>query len=166
MKKIILFFTLSLGLTLSSCGDTCKDIMCGDNTICEEGVCNCLPDFEKNNKGICVSTLVSDRDKFVGNWNVTENCSFFGDTFNSFITKHLSIDDQLIISNLSERYTVYAIMISSSEFEIPFQISGNTSIIGSGSYVGSTMIVDYTIEALPGSSGGSGSISCNATYTK
>ena len=162
MKKIILFITLSLGLTLSSC-DPCKDVMCGDNTICEAGVCNCLPDFEKNNLGLCVSTLASNRDRFVGIWNVTETCASFDDTFNSFISKHPSIDDQIIITNLYDRYIVHATMISRSRFVIPFQVNGNTSIVGSGSYASFTMRIDYDIKSL---SSTSTTISCGATYSK
>jgi hypothetical protein len=161
MKKFILFFTLSLGLTLSSC-DPCKDVMCGDNTICEEGVCNCLPDFEKNNKGLCVSTLVSYRDRFVGNWNANETCSPYTSTFNSFITKHPSIDDQIIISNFNDRYTVYAVMISQSRFEIPFQVTTYNSIVGSGTYTGTTMRIDYTIQSLSNST----FTNCSASYNK
>jgi hypothetical protein len=162
MKKIILFITLSLGLTLSSCAP-CKDTMCGDNTICENGVCNCLPDFKKNNLGACVTVLASYRDRFVGNWTVDETCDFNTYFFSSSISKHPTSDDQIIISNLHERYTVYATMVSTSRFEIPFQVTGSTSIVGSGRYVGSPMKINYVIESFGNSSS---YVNCDADYFK
>jgi hypothetical protein len=171
MKKFILFFALSLGLTLSSCdNNSCGDIICGDNASCIKGDCACLQGYEKNNNDLCVSTLIRARNSFTGTWVVSESCysnSFtFINTFTSTIVKHPTEDDQLILSNFYDSYNnVYAVMTSETTFEIPLQLhsNNNITIIGEGIYENSgTLRLNYNIEEV----NGLGSNDCTASYTK
>ena len=59
--------------TFSACSeeDKCKDIICGEFGTCNEGICDCLPNYEKDADGLC---SVLERAKFTGNYNVTTSC--------------------------------------------------------------------------------------------
>lgn len=167
MKKLILFFTLTLGLTFSSCDNSsCKDILCGDNASCVEGTCNCLQGYEKNSNDLCISTLIRARSSFTGTWNVYEDCYVNPYTFISTIVKHPTKDDQLVISDFYDTYnSVYAVMTSETTFDIPLQLhnSNRVTITGEGIYENSgSLIINYNIELVDGS----GTDYCTASYTK
>lgn len=75
MKKNLLKF-LGLGMlfvVFSACPkDECKDVNCGDNGVCVEGICLCDDGYEQDATGACT---VEAREKFLGSWNVVEDCS-------------------------------------------------------------------------------------------
>lgn len=68
MKHLITLSLFCLSLFLFSCTDPCKDIVCGDNGVCDDGTCLCDDGYE----GTTCETEA--RAKYYGTFNGELTC--------------------------------------------------------------------------------------------
>jgi hypothetical protein len=79
-------FAIVAAFAVSSCNtDPCKDVVCGDAGTCNDGTCLCGPNAEVGTDGACACSAgyeaadgglcVLPREKFIGLYDVTEDCS-------------------------------------------------------------------------------------------
>jgi hypothetical protein len=138
MKIISSFIViLSLIFLAESCKvDRCKDTTCINNSVCEDGNCNCLPGFEGNT---CETEI---RAKYLANYTINTFCN--SDTFTSLISIAASPDGVLkvLIGNLYNSGSILTGEINSDgHIDIPSQpidsttsVSGTISKEGNGSF--------------------------------
>ncbi|MBT8231763.1 MAG: hypothetical protein HKO66_12105 [Saprospiraceae bacterium] len=64
MKYLSQLLFLACTLLVFSCSDPCKDVDCGANGICDEGICNCDPGYSGTNceTNICDTTDCQNGD--------------------------------------------------------------------------------------------------------
>ena len=152
---------------ISSCAkdDPCKNVTCGTNGQCAEGVCICDEGYEKDAGGLCNTEI---RAKFLGNYNVSEVCDGVPTgTYASVITTKSDVKE-INISNfgdsgLNATATVANADLTKFTINIPnISIGGNTySIVGTATISGNVVTLNYTA-----SQSGTVSFSCVATMTK
>ena len=73
-----------------------RDVECQNGGTCVDGDCECLPGYYGDECQFTNAT--GDRDKFVGNFTVTENCTTGADTYSSTIQAATS-STQVLINN-------------------------------------------------------------------
>ncbi len=121
----------------SSCENRkCTDVICGVNQICNNGNCFCADGYE----GSGCSTL--SYLKYIGNYNVSENCFTQGSNFGSytaFITQGTT-NQTLFINNLFGQGVQAAAIIRTDQsnqgnfLEIPQQSQGALTFSGQGTF--------------------------------
>jgi hypothetical protein len=155
LRMLGLAMALFGAMTVSSCKkDPCKNVTCQNGGVCQDGNCKCNLPWEGSR------CEVDARDKFVGSWRGTAQCTG-GDgpeeeVFS--ITKSSVKSERIIIGD------IYGELTSSSTFEIPTQtvnVRGiAVTISGRGNLIGNqlTLTLNYTVlgEAY----------TCSGTYTK
>lgn len=186
MKKINLLL-LAVGgaliLSLSSCDD-CKDVTCENGGTCNEGECECTDNyFGDNCETHCVNGAYAggscdcdagyegdacetmSRDKFVGSYSVSDNCTGSGaDTYTVAIATSSGEVTDVLISNF------WALFTNS----VKATISGNTITIdsqepdgdgwlvtGNGTYADGSITFTYSI-----TSPDAAVDNCSATWEK
>ena len=143
-------------MTVSSCKkDPCKNVTCQNGGTCQDGNCKCNLPWEGSR------CEVDARDKFVGSWRGTAQCTGGGgpqeEVFS--ITKSSTTATRIIIA---DRF--YGELTSSSTFDIPSQtvnVEGiAVTISGRGNLNGNqlTLTLNYAVlgEAY----------TCSGTYNK
>jgi hypothetical protein len=141
--KLFGILAMSMALFLTSC-DPCKDVDCGANGTCEEGVCNCDYGFEGTN---CESHISA---KFVGNFNLSETCSPTGaDAYQCSIIESSTDLLKLSFGNLyNASVSVIAdIQTNGTDFIIASQPLGSATISGTGTVnaTGTQVTVSYSV---------------------
>ena len=153
MKKFNLLFVALIGasaLTFTSCTDECKDVVCENGGICEDGNCDCPNGFSgvscevedlcvtQNvtclNDGVCVDGECScddgyegnacgteEREKFIADWTYTTGCAP-GSSFPSSITSAADNVVRVTLSNLTgyNDNSAYAV-VDGTTFTVPSQ---------------------------------------------
>jgi hypothetical protein len=155
LKSILLTALIgaaTLMTTLTSCNpDPCKDVVCGKGT-CDaiSGLCVCPSGFEGKNCEIL------SRNKFVGTYNCTDNCTTGSGTYLNTITAS-SDSIKINFSNMSGLSQALGVATScyatcnGNNFTIPSQaVVGTTatSIQGSGSISGNIITTTYTVNVV------------------
>lgn len=122
-----------------------------------------LTAFSKNKKKSDVATkniVIDGTQKFLGGYNVTENCG--GSPATYFMNIFSSSTNQVFISNITTwGLSVTANISSNNGFTIPSQdMGGGTTLQGTGIMVNNVLTINYTLN--------SGGIitSCTATCVK
>jgi hypothetical protein len=135
MKQLLLFLLLGTCLAFSSCkSDPCEEALCGDNSICIEGDCECAEGYSKNTDDRCVLAVEVARNDLAKLWTVTNNC-FTGLSYKGAIFIHPTEKDQIVFDDIYYLNTdTYAVMTTATTFEIPLQPSAGDFISGSGFY--------------------------------
>ncbi len=135
MKKIIAIFIVFL--SLNACDTkSCEEIICGQNQVCNRGICACLNGYEGTN----CEDLASD--KYVGNFNISQSCQQGNGNFVSFgtIAKGTSQVNELLFFNfLGLGQTAYAYIATDQNgqgnyVQFPNQNLGASTIAGEGYY--------------------------------
>lgn len=137
LTLLIFFFSLVMFLS-SGCGvDGCTDPM-SDNFNAEA----------TDDDGTCIPW----RDKFMGQYTVSESCPSGTYTFEINIVQGASAADAIIINNLGDFGKAVNATVNGANVNIPNQNitdQGVTaSINGSGSINGNLLIINYTYEIL------------------
>lgn len=120
--------------------DPCKDVVCQNGGTCNEGDCDCTSGYE----GAKCETEV--RAKFLGSYNVNENCNSGNYTYSSSITPSANSVDAIVIGNLGNfnpQLNVRA-TVSGNNLNIN-DTQGGVSFSGSGNISGNTLTIIYTI---------------------
>lgn len=146
----------------SSCDtDPCKDVVCGDEGVCNEGICVCNLGYEKDSAGLC-NTMWST--KFVGTYNVEDICN--SGTYNNPMTVTQVDASTIAISNFggfNNPMSVINVDVTSS-FDLSIDNvtdAGNRVFNGTGFISGTTMTIDYVTTFTDGSTD-----TCTATYIR
>jgi|SRR5690606_5316460 len=170
MKRNFLWFLsfalLSTALTLTSCDDDpCKDVECGANGTCFDGVCQCNEGYEGTN---CELEWTA---KFLGSYNVEDVCTGENPGTYLYETTISKVDDMTLrISNFagfnqSLNVTVSRETASSSTADkISFTNvtdASNRVFNGEGTISGSTITITYTVTFSDNTED-----SCTATYIR
>ena len=140
----------AMTFSLTSCTDDCKDIACENGGICDTGVCDCTDGYEGE---LCADAF---SDKFVGTYNGDDDCGF---TYQSVVT--MTDATTLSISNFAGTNTAATATVTSTEITIANQTNGAFTVSGTGSISGTTISIDYTLDA-----DGADPENCKVTYTK
>lgn len=163
MKNFINLCLLVSALLLASCeSNPCKDVVCGTSGTCAEGTCTCDKGYEMDDNKQC---NVAMRDKFVGNYNLSETCSTGSDQYSvSIATSSQGIMKINITSLYNSSRTVTATLTDGEKFTIadntPF---GTGTIKGAGTYDASTkkITLSYTFTNASGTAD-----ACTAVLTR
>jgi hypothetical protein len=170
MKSFIkaLSFAAIFGLFATSCEtDPCKDVLCGDHGTCLEGTCNCETGYEKDAAGLC---NIEQRAKFLGTWNVADDCSNSGTTPYQVIISNLSTGIfDVKIANFWEFFVMdVTAVVSGDTITISRQQPDNDNyfVIGTGTIndAGNSITWSYTISDETGTTPLLDV--CTATWTK
>ncbi len=165
-RNLLWFFGLAImaatTFTMTSCDpDPCKDVECGTNGECFDGACVCNQGFEGTNCDVKWNT------KYIGNYNVVENCTvpvIAGDTFSSEIVAGAD-DTHLTVKNFGNSGQNVSITISEADkvdFTGDINFGGNvTNVVATGTYASGVLTIDYE-----GKVGGVVTVKCKDTMTK
>jgi len=111
------FFGVGILFFLSSCDpDTCKNVICGEFGICEDGECFCEEGYAKDDSGLCNLRF---RDLVTGEWESSDLCDIAGASTDSvnisddandinkvLITGWLGVSDSLVVTVSEYDYTI------------------------------------------------------------
>jgi len=96
-KQITKFFgiaTLMLGMFFfQSCTDACKDVVCLNNGVCDEGDCICTKGYES------ADCSVEMRTKFLGSWKFLDACYANVESASTISVSSQAVE-RVIISNI------------------------------------------------------------------
>ncbi len=127
------------------CVEACSLVNCGDNSTCIDGDCICDIGFEEDADGNCVS----ENMKYMGTWNVQDDCDPSGMATYSVSISAAPDSTQVAINDFYELFDrpVFADVIGTS-ITIARQDPLGTGIFfveGSGSYDSDQIIWTYTV---------------------
>jgi hypothetical protein len=171
MKNLIkaLSFAAIVGFFATACNsDPCKDVVCGTEGDCVEGICECRLGYEEDTAGLCNIKMNS---KFVGSFQAAEAC----DTSTYNYTLPITANSSATKFNIADLYLTGTLMICDittsdpatptnvgKKFTIPSQtISTGLTCSGEGIINAATRVitVSYTIND------GTSSQSCSAVLS-
>ncbi|WP_052599614.1 hypothetical protein [Aureispira sp. CCB-QB1] len=148
MKNLIILFLAAI-FVISCDNDPCKDVVCGDQGTCTEGICVCTEGYEQDAAGLCNTEM---RAKFIGSWVVSDTCTrSIPATYTVTTTNASSNIKNFNIVNFWDQFTgvVVAGVTSSTEFTISRQEPDNDKFfvesIGAGSISGNTITIKYVV---------------------
>jgi hypothetical protein len=173
MKNLFKAFALTalLAGAFSSCdNDPCKDVVCGTQGVCQEGLCICNTGYEKDSANLCNTAI---RAKYLGanqgpaSYAVSESCAGgSAGTFSMTATAATSITE-IVMSNFgnnpSNSSAVLEVTGSNTvSIKAGQQIDG-ANISGTGTMSGNTLTINYTATD---ATTGTQLFSCTMTCTK
>ncbi|MDQ3192523.1 MAG: calcium-binding EGF-like domain-containing protein [Bacteroidota bacterium] len=139
-KNLVAVFALATGLMFAtSCKDECKDVDCGANGTCVEGVCDCNDGYEGDN---CEAAMNA---KFVGTYNVTDPCTALG--YSQTVTAG-STPTEITFSNLGNFGTpavVKATVSGTSISATNYVDAAGRKFTVTGSYANNAITLTYTV---------------------
>lgn len=153
MKNLFYLALLFSAFIVISCDqDPCKDVVCGDEGTCLEGVCDCNTGWEKDSAGLC---NVAWADKFVMN-NISSSDSCTAGSVNAGVFVYNSAITKLSATTLSSANlfgygTSNAIELdvtSSTDVSINYTDVGGRVFTGTGTKVGNVLTIN-TIVTIP-----------------
>ena len=163
MKKIKLLF-VAIGITfgvvsLNSCKDACKDVVCQNSGTCTDGTCACLPGYTGTN------CELEAREIVVGNFAVSETCSVTGVATYSVTVSKSSTDVMKVSVAPFGGYTGATGVLKLEGTTLTLDgVNGTTltfaSFNGTANVTGSTLNVSYSV------SDGTNTETCTGTWTK
>ena len=130
LKSSLLLIVLTTVFCVSCEDDPCDAIVCLNDGICEEGICECPPGFEGE---LCGSFT---REKIVGNFDLVSNCMGGAPVTNTWgVGASATALNEVVINNFHElALNVIATINDPTTIEIKEQfIGGSTSYTISGS---------------------------------
>lgn len=157
MKNLIKAFALTAvlsGAFVACDSDPCKDVVCGAQGACNEGVCVCNTGYEKDTAGLC-NTAWSK--KFAGNYNGLDIVGTDSTLFVSQITEVSGSLNKIRATNLGaylpNGFTVDLDVISSSDVRAQsFTDATNRVWTINGSMAGNVITLNYTVVFSDGTS--------------
>lgn len=163
MKNFINLCLLVSALLLASCqSDPCKDVICGTSGTCAEGTCTCDAGYEMDSDGKC---NVAMRDKFVGNYNLSETCGSGNDQYSVSIAASSQGIMKINITGLyNTSRTIVATLTNGQNFTIADNTPlGTGTIKGTGVHNPTTnkVTLSYTFTDANGNAD-----ACTATLTR
>ena len=141
-KKSALLMILTI-MFLGSCNnEPCDDILCQNDGICIDGLCDCPLGFEGE---FCEEF---SREKILGDFDVSSDC--MGDTTVTEtwgIAASSSAFNEILISNFHKpALNIWASITDPNTIEIEGQIVGGSIISGSGTIEGEGQVsIQYTV---------------------
>lgn len=144
MKYSILFL---LAFAVIGCKNPCKDIDCGAQGVCNEGVCDCNVGYETDGEGRCNTET---RAKFLGTYSCNETCGTIQDAYFCTIATASGSVNQITISNIyGFANNVVTASVSADTVTIASQTTpDNFRIEGSGVLSNTTILLGYRITRL------------------
>lgn len=127
--------------------DACKDVECGDNGTCLEGVCICDAGYTGVN---CDATWA---EAFAGVYSGVDTCGF---TYESTITVSTNFNEINVSNAFGLAATAEATVSTETGISFASQDVNGWTILGSGTLNGNVLTVDYTIDG----------DACQVVYTK
>lgn len=156
MRKITLsaafLFALALSTVFmySSCKkDLCKDVICQNGGVCEDGTCSCATGYEGSDCSVESRTKFLNANNADASYRATENGSVSGGSAYDLTIKQSSSDiTKVLIHNLWDNFTNNVIATVSGDkitFSRQEPDSDGYFVVGSGTISGTTVSVDYTV---------------------
>ena len=149
MKSIYQFSCLLLMcfLLLAACdSDPCEGVNC-DNGVCDTvtGLCLCSRGYLRDSSDICNQTWT---EKFVGNYNVSDSCTGSNAGMYSYPVSVSALSATVIEfdqlgSNITQAFA--GRFNNSSIFVVDTTLTANLILKGSGSFVDSTIVLNYIL---------------------
>lgn len=163
MKNLVKSFAamLAVGAFVSACNtDPCKDVDCGTQGTCTEGLCVCNSGYEKDSTGKCNIEWAA---KFAATYSVQDTChgtSAGSFAYTSTVAKVSAT--AITLGNLSGyNNPIDATVTSSFDITVSDTDPAGRVFAGTGSISGSVLTVDYTVTYTDGTKD-----TCMATMTK
>jgi len=139
--------------------DPCTGVVCQNGGTCSGGTCTCPSGYEG------VHCEIFQRDKFIGNYTVTEQCSVSGTVgpYTTTIVAATTNGVTITLNNFGDFSTALAVSgtVNGNNLTIPTQAISTYTISGSGTYstASNTINLTYTVTA-------TNSETCSAVWTK
>ena len=109
----------------------------------------------------CEKDETPSRDKFLGTYDVVENCGLSGlDNYTITISESANADNEVVITNLYAFGGSLTGTVSGNNITIPSQIAGNLTFSATGSISGDVLSLTFDV------SDGMNSDTCTAECTK
>lgn len=177
MKNLIILL-FATALAFSCTPDPCKDVVCGTNGTCTEGICICEAGYEQDSLGACNTQI---RAKFVGSYTMVENCTDVSDNMvysanHSIVITNATDVQQMLMTGLAvdNAGTIITSTPSGTSFTVAddTQVSVDDNAGGSvlfnlknvsGTLTGSTLNISYDLHS---TTTGALLYTCTATGTK
>ena len=145
LKSLASVFVFAIMWT--SCDvDPCKDVVCGDEGVCNEGICVCNLGYEKDSAGLC---NVMWSSKFVGTYNIQDSCyGISGNQTYLYQSVATQVDAQTIaVSNFAGFNNSVNVEVTSS-FDLSLNNvvdAGNRTFNGTGYINGDDITLNYVV---------------------
>lgn len=118
--------------------DPCANVICQNGGTCDDGTCTCPNGYEGTN----CQTL--SREKFIGVFTGTEQCTIGNDTYSITVIPH-SDNTKFTMANLyNSGYTAICTVTGTNTFTLTGN-DGNISYTGSGSISGNQITFSFQI---------------------
>ena len=151
LKSLVAVFAIVFAV--SSCDtDPCKDVVCGEQGNCSEGICICNDGYEKDASNLCNTTWAS---KFVGSsLNSVDTCTsdtvFYVNYFCNITEvneKTLEIENLGGFNNpsLGFTHTINIDVLNSYDVSINATDANNNTFEGTGFKSGNVLYFNYVV---------------------
>lgn len=155
MKKIttLLMISFLTSLVIIACKkeddkttptDQCLTTDCGSHGSCDQGICECEENYEKDAAGKCEKLA---RVKFLGEYNVSEACDYSSSSYTANFTVQNNDADSIVrISNIWNSFNNVIGVIKGDSVFVRRQITNNNHfVVGSGKLVNNTIELNILI---------------------
>jgi hypothetical protein len=121
--------------------DACKDVDCGTNGTCLEGVCLCDTGYE----GVNCDT--EERADFIGTYNVTEVCASGDYTYSITVTTSATGISSIIVTNFGDYDVNINGTVVGDNVTFASQTVGGGTFSGTGQVNGNVLTISYNVTA-------------------
>ncbi len=155
----LLTFSAFTAVVYTSCNkDECKDVVCQNGGTCADGICTCAAGYEGTRCEIASAT------KFLGNYDVSEQCSISGNVgpYSATISQSSTSAVTILLQNFGDFQATITVSgtVNGNTLTIPQQTVSGYTVSGSGTYNNGVISIPYTVSGVVNSE------SCTATWTK
>ncbi|MCF8464252.1 MAG: hypothetical protein K9G41_05400 [Flavobacteriales bacterium] len=140
MRHSVLSALLLISIALSSCvPDECKDVTCLNGGVCDAGMCLCTTGYA----GVNCDT--EQRQAFVGNYTVTENCNLGDFNYEISINANSEIVTEIVLHNLGDFDFDIIGIVNGTSVMFTEQSGTGSTINGTGTLTNGVLTIDYTL---------------------
>ncbi len=138
--------------------DRCKDVVCLNEGVCIDGICECAAGYEGVDCGI------RSADNYVGNWSGVDVCASGNYSYSATISASSTVANKILISNFGGFGTSVVVegIVDKKSLTIPAQTFGNVAISGSGTLSADNLTLNISYTANDGVTADV----CSSTLTK
>lgn len=127
-------------IAISSCKvDACKDVVCLNGGVCDEGDCLCEPGYEGFN---CET---EQRSAFIGDYTVEETCNLGSFSYSITMSANSTEGTEITLNNFGDFGFSIIGIVDGTTVTFTDQPGTGSTINGSGELENGVLIINYTL---------------------